>query len=55
MKTAAGNGGNYKIVRKSGQEGQIHASQAGQVGHIEGHRRKGKVNWSSRAGRRVPS
>src|SRR6516164_5438512 len=37
MKTASGNGGNYQIVRKSGQEGQIHASQAGQVGHIEGH------------------
>ena len=60
MKTAPGHGGNYQIVQKSSQEGQIHAVQAAHAphphhpGHIVGARRKGKVNWSSRAGRRVP-
>jgi hypothetical protein len=47
MQTATGNGGNYQIVRKDSKEGQIHADQ------VQGHRRKGKVNWSSRAGRRI--
>ena len=54
MSTAAGQGGNYQIVRVSGKESQIHAKQADMVPHIEGHRRKGKVTWSSRAARRVP-
>ena len=42
-----GNGGNYQIIRKSTAESDSFASR------VEGKRRKGKVQWSSRAGLRM--
>jgi hypothetical protein len=49
MQTAPGNGGNYQIVRPSTTESQTFALAQ----RLVGTRRKGKVNWSSRAGRRL--
>ena len=49
LQTSAGQGGNYQIVAKAAGTKQVFA-----VGHhIQGIRRKGVPNWSSRAGRRL--
>lgn len=49
LQTASGHGGNYQIVSKAGASKQVFALE----NHILGVRRKGKPNWSSRAGRRL--
>jgi hypothetical protein len=49
LQTAAGHGGNYQIVSKAGASKQVFAAE----NHIQGVRRKGKPNWSSRAGKRL--
>ena len=49
LQTAVGNGGNYQIVAKAAATKQVFG--AGR--HIQGVRRKGAPNWSSRAGRRL--
>ena len=49
LQTAVGNGGNYQIIAQATGTKQVFA--AGH--HIQGVRRKGAPNWSSRAGRRL--
>jgi len=49
LQTASGHGGNYQIVSKAGASKQVFALE----NHILGVRRKGKPNWSSRAGKRL--
>jgi len=49
LQTAPGHGGNYQIVSKAAGSKQVFAAEH----HIQGTRRKGKVNWSSRAARRL--
>jgi hypothetical protein len=49
LQTAPGHGGNYQIISKAGGTKQVFAAEQ----HIQGVRRKGLPNWSSRAGRRL--
>jgi len=49
LQTAPGHGGNYQIISKASGSKQVFAA----ANHIQGTRRKGIPNWSSRAARRL--